>query len=148
MSLGNFALFCSHAAGLGSHFQHLLLVLLVKCNYLESHTLCSPYCSWMQHYTRCTLNLKYTYVNICLSTRQDCFEFWNIIIYISTDICLNSSSSVANSSPENRKEGHRFYRTISKKPHIIIWIIRVIFTPPISFLPVYVSLSSTSQQWL
>uniref|UniRef100_A0A3Q1EFJ5 Major facilitator superfamily domain containing 2a-like 2 n=1 Tax=Acanthochromis polyacanthus TaxID=80966 RepID=A0A3Q1EFJ5_9TELE len=29
MSLGNFALFCSHAAGLGAQFQHLLLVLLV-----------------------------------------------------------------------------------------------------------------------
>uniref|UniRef100_A0A3P9KSV8 Zgc:171501 n=1 Tax=Oryzias latipes TaxID=8090 RepID=A0A3P9KSV8_ORYLA len=29
MSLGNFALFCSHAAGLGAHFQLLLLVLLV-----------------------------------------------------------------------------------------------------------------------
>uniref|UniRef100_A0A3B3ZIF9 Uncharacterized protein n=1 Tax=Periophthalmus magnuspinnatus TaxID=409849 RepID=A0A3B3ZIF9_9GOBI len=28
ISLGNFALFCSHAAGLGAHFQHLLLVLL------------------------------------------------------------------------------------------------------------------------
>lgn len=31
MSLGNFALFCSHAAGLGAQFQHLLLVLLVSC---------------------------------------------------------------------------------------------------------------------
>ncbi|KAM3618124.1 uncharacterized protein V6R79_015922 [Siganus canaliculatus] len=30
MSLGNFALFCSHAAGLGAQFQHLLLVLLVS----------------------------------------------------------------------------------------------------------------------
>ncbi|XP_028309260.1 sodium-dependent lysophosphatidylcholine symporter 1-B-like [Gouania willdenowi] len=30
MSLGNFALFCSHASGLGAHFQHLLLVLLVS----------------------------------------------------------------------------------------------------------------------
>ncbi|XP_061590627.1 sodium-dependent lysophosphatidylcholine symporter 1-B-like [Cololabis saira] len=30
MSLGNFALFCSHAAGLGSQFQLLLLVLLVS----------------------------------------------------------------------------------------------------------------------
>nr|XP_020467571.1 sodium-dependent lysophosphatidylcholine symporter 1-like [Monopterus albus] len=30
MSLGNFALFCSHAAGLGTQFQHLLLVLLVS----------------------------------------------------------------------------------------------------------------------
>ncbi|XP_062316502.1 sodium-dependent lysophosphatidylcholine symporter 1-like [Osmerus eperlanus] len=29
MSLGNFALFCSHAAGLGAQFQHLLLVLLI-----------------------------------------------------------------------------------------------------------------------
>uniref|UniRef100_A0A3Q2R4D5 Major facilitator superfamily domain containing 2a-like 2 n=1 Tax=Fundulus heteroclitus TaxID=8078 RepID=A0A3Q2R4D5_FUNHE len=29
MSLGNFALFCSHAAGQGAHFQLLLLVLLV-----------------------------------------------------------------------------------------------------------------------
>ncbi|KAM7411429.1 hypothetical protein PAMA_021428 [Pampus argenteus] len=29
MSLGNFALFCSHAAGLGAQFQHLLLVLLL-----------------------------------------------------------------------------------------------------------------------
>ncbi|KAJ0064881.1 hypothetical protein NL108_017019, partial [Boleophthalmus pectinirostris] len=28
ISLGNFALFCSHAAGLGGNFQHLLLVLL------------------------------------------------------------------------------------------------------------------------
>ncbi|XP_072304757.1 sodium-dependent lysophosphatidylcholine symporter 1-B-like [Eucyclogobius newberryi] len=28
ISLGNFALFCSHAAGLGPYFQHLLLVLL------------------------------------------------------------------------------------------------------------------------
>lgn len=35
MSLGNFALFCSHAAGLGAQFQHLVLVLLVSC----SHTL-------------------------------------------------------------------------------------------------------------
>lgn len=32
MSLGNFALFCSHAAGLGTQFQHLLLVLLVRCS--------------------------------------------------------------------------------------------------------------------
>uniref|UniRef100_A0A3Q0RX39 Major facilitator superfamily domain containing 2a-like 2 n=1 Tax=Amphilophus citrinellus TaxID=61819 RepID=A0A3Q0RX39_AMPCI len=32
MSLGNFALFCSHAAGLGAHFQHLLLVLLVSAS--------------------------------------------------------------------------------------------------------------------
>lgn len=32
MSLGNFALFCSHAAGLGAQFQHLLLVLLVRCS--------------------------------------------------------------------------------------------------------------------
>ncbi|KAA8591380.1 hypothetical protein FQN60_002323, partial [Etheostoma spectabile] len=30
LSLGNFALFCSHAAGLGAQFQHLLLVLLVS----------------------------------------------------------------------------------------------------------------------
>ncbi|TKS76813.1 Sodium-dependent lysophosphatidylcholine symporter 1 [Collichthys lucidus] len=30
MSLGNFALFCSHAAGLGAHFQHLLLALLAS----------------------------------------------------------------------------------------------------------------------
>uniref|UniRef100_UPI0037E84BFF sodium-dependent lysophosphatidylcholine symporter 1-B-like n=1 Tax=Semicossyphus pulcher TaxID=241346 RepID=UPI0037E84BFF len=30
MSLGNFALFCSHAAGLGAQFQHLLLVLLAS----------------------------------------------------------------------------------------------------------------------
>ncbi|CAL8256589.1 unnamed protein product [Gadus morhua 'NCC'] len=30
MALGNFALFCSHAAGLGAHFQHILLVLLVS----------------------------------------------------------------------------------------------------------------------
>ncbi|XP_054464707.1 sodium-dependent lysophosphatidylcholine symporter 1-B-like [Anoplopoma fimbria] len=30
MSLGNFALFCSHAAGLGAKFQHLLLVLLAS----------------------------------------------------------------------------------------------------------------------
>ncbi|XP_039656354.1 sodium-dependent lysophosphatidylcholine symporter 1, partial [Perca fluviatilis] len=32
MSLGNFALFCSHAAGLGDQFQHLLLVLLVSAS--------------------------------------------------------------------------------------------------------------------
>lgn len=32
MSLGNFALFCSHTAGLGAQFQHLLLVLLVRCS--------------------------------------------------------------------------------------------------------------------
>ncbi|KAM4563491.1 sodium-dependent lysophosphatidylcholine symporter 1-B-like isoform 2-T2 [Odontesthes bonariensis] len=32
MSLGNFALFCSHAAGLGSQFQLLLLVLLVSAS--------------------------------------------------------------------------------------------------------------------
>uniref|UniRef100_A0A3Q1JU76 Uncharacterized protein n=1 Tax=Anabas testudineus TaxID=64144 RepID=A0A3Q1JU76_ANATE len=32
MSLGNFALFCSHAAGLGAHFQHLLLVLLTSAS--------------------------------------------------------------------------------------------------------------------
>ncbi|KAM9785944.1 sodium-dependent lysophosphatidylcholine symporter 1-B-like [Neosynchiropus ocellatus] len=32
MSLGNFALFCSHAAGLGPEFQHLLLVLLVSAS--------------------------------------------------------------------------------------------------------------------
>uniref|UniRef100_A0A3Q2VMQ9 Major facilitator superfamily domain containing 2a-like 2 n=1 Tax=Haplochromis burtoni TaxID=8153 RepID=A0A3Q2VMQ9_HAPBU len=32
MSLGNFALFCSHAAGLGAQFQHLLLVLLVSAS--------------------------------------------------------------------------------------------------------------------
>ncbi|CAL8367241.1 unnamed protein product [Lota lota] len=30
MALGNFALFCSHAAGLGAHFQHILLVLLAS----------------------------------------------------------------------------------------------------------------------
>ncbi|KAF7661089.1 hypothetical protein LDENG_00269850 [Lucifuga dentata] len=30
MSLGNFAIFCSHAAGLGPQFQYLLLVLLVS----------------------------------------------------------------------------------------------------------------------
>ncbi|XP_026188951.1 sodium-dependent lysophosphatidylcholine symporter 1-B-like [Mastacembelus armatus] len=30
MSLGNFALFCSHAAGLGAKFQYLLLVLLAS----------------------------------------------------------------------------------------------------------------------
>uniref|UniRef100_A0A3Q2GMM2 Major facilitator superfamily domain containing 2a-like 2 n=1 Tax=Cyprinodon variegatus TaxID=28743 RepID=A0A3Q2GMM2_CYPVA len=30
MSLGNFALFCSHAAGLGAYFQLLLLVLLIS----------------------------------------------------------------------------------------------------------------------
>lgn len=33
MSLGNFALFCSHATGLGAQFQHLLLVLLVSCSH-------------------------------------------------------------------------------------------------------------------
>ncbi|XP_036960315.1 sodium-dependent lysophosphatidylcholine symporter 1 isoform X2 [Acanthopagrus latus] len=32
MSLGNFALFCSHAAGLGAHFQHLLLALLLSAS--------------------------------------------------------------------------------------------------------------------
>ncbi|XP_047459242.1 sodium-dependent lysophosphatidylcholine symporter 1-B-like [Mugil cephalus] len=32
MSLGNFALFCSHAAGLGAKFQHLLLALLVSAS--------------------------------------------------------------------------------------------------------------------
>ncbi|XP_044067467.1 sodium-dependent lysophosphatidylcholine symporter 1-B-like [Siniperca chuatsi] len=32
MSLGNFALFCSHAAGLGAQFQHLLLVLLTSAS--------------------------------------------------------------------------------------------------------------------
>uniref|UniRef100_A0A3Q1CDF4 Major facilitator superfamily (MFS) profile domain-containing protein n=1 Tax=Amphiprion ocellaris TaxID=80972 RepID=A0A3Q1CDF4_AMPOC len=32
MSLGNFALFCSHAAGLGAQFQHLLLVLLASAS--------------------------------------------------------------------------------------------------------------------
>ncbi|KAM4736736.1 sodium-dependent lysophosphatidylcholine symporter 1-B-like [Anableps anableps] len=32
MSLGNFALFCSHAAGLGTHFQVLLLVLLMSAS--------------------------------------------------------------------------------------------------------------------
>ncbi|KAM4610614.1 sodium-dependent lysophosphatidylcholine symporter 1-B-like [Polymixia lowei] len=32
MSLGNFALFCSHAAGLGAHFQHILLVLLAAAS--------------------------------------------------------------------------------------------------------------------
>ncbi|XP_004071000.1 sodium-dependent lysophosphatidylcholine symporter 1-B [Oryzias latipes] len=32
MSLGNFALFCSHAAGLGAHFQLLLLVLLLSAS--------------------------------------------------------------------------------------------------------------------
>ncbi|XP_074498620.1 sodium-dependent lysophosphatidylcholine symporter 1-B-like [Sebastes fasciatus] len=32
MSLGNFALFCSHAAGQGAQFQHLLLVLLVSAS--------------------------------------------------------------------------------------------------------------------
>ncbi|XP_041860160.1 sodium-dependent lysophosphatidylcholine symporter 1 [Melanotaenia boesemani] len=32
MSLGNFALFCSHAAGLGAQFQLLLLVLLVSAS--------------------------------------------------------------------------------------------------------------------
>ncbi|XP_056130827.1 sodium-dependent lysophosphatidylcholine symporter 1-like, partial [Lampris incognitus] len=32
MSLGNFALFCSHAAGLGAQFQHLLLVLLAAAS--------------------------------------------------------------------------------------------------------------------
>nr|XP_061839407.1 sodium-dependent lysophosphatidylcholine symporter 1-like [Nerophis lumbriciformis] len=31
-SLGNFALFCSHAANLGDQFQHLLLVLLVSAS--------------------------------------------------------------------------------------------------------------------
>lgn len=33
MTLGNFALFCSHVAGLGTQFQHLVLVLLVRCCY-------------------------------------------------------------------------------------------------------------------
>lgn len=32
MSLGNFALFCSHAAGLGAQFQQLLLVLLASAS--------------------------------------------------------------------------------------------------------------------
>ncbi|XP_053705701.1 sodium-dependent lysophosphatidylcholine symporter 1-B-like [Synchiropus splendidus] len=32
MSLGNFALFCSHVSGLGPEFQHLLLVLLVSAS--------------------------------------------------------------------------------------------------------------------
>ncbi|XP_034393708.1 sodium-dependent lysophosphatidylcholine symporter 1 [Cyclopterus lumpus] len=32
MSLGNFALFCSHVAELGAQFQHLLLVLLVSAS--------------------------------------------------------------------------------------------------------------------
>ncbi|XP_075958838.1 sodium-dependent lysophosphatidylcholine symporter 1-B-like [Anarhichas minor] len=32
MSLGNFALFCSHAAGQGTQFQHLLLVLLASAS--------------------------------------------------------------------------------------------------------------------
>ncbi|CAN9516034.1 unnamed protein product [Ophioblennius macclurei] len=32
MSLGNFALFCSHAAELGEHFQQLLLILLVSAS--------------------------------------------------------------------------------------------------------------------
>ncbi|XP_074537910.1 sodium-dependent lysophosphatidylcholine symporter 1-B-like [Halichoeres trimaculatus] len=32
MSLGNFALFCSHAAGLGAQFQHLLLALLASAS--------------------------------------------------------------------------------------------------------------------
>ncbi|XP_028265875.1 sodium-dependent lysophosphatidylcholine symporter 1-B-like [Parambassis ranga] len=31
-SLGNFALFCSHAAGLGAQFEHLLLVLLISAS--------------------------------------------------------------------------------------------------------------------
>nr|XP_046251704.1 sodium-dependent lysophosphatidylcholine symporter 1-B-like isoform X2 [Scatophagus argus] len=32
MSLGNFAIFCTHAAGLGAHFQHLLLTLLASAS--------------------------------------------------------------------------------------------------------------------
>ncbi|KAK0133947.1 Sodium-dependent lysophosphatidylcholine symporter 1-B [Merluccius polli] len=32
MSLGNFALFCSHAVGLGAHFQHIMLVLLASAS--------------------------------------------------------------------------------------------------------------------
>uniref|UniRef100_A0A668AMB5 Major facilitator superfamily domain containing 2a-like 2 n=1 Tax=Myripristis murdjan TaxID=586833 RepID=A0A668AMB5_9TELE len=32
MSLGNFALFCSHVAGLGAQFQHLLLLLLAAAS--------------------------------------------------------------------------------------------------------------------
>ncbi|XP_041654977.1 sodium-dependent lysophosphatidylcholine symporter 1 [Cheilinus undulatus] len=37
MSLGNFALFCSHAAGLGAHFQHLLLILLGSASIAVPH---------------------------------------------------------------------------------------------------------------
>ncbi|CDQ60047.1 unnamed protein product [Oncorhynchus mykiss] len=37
--LGNFALFCTHAAGLGSQFQHLLSLLVRHC--LLLHTVLS-----------------------------------------------------------------------------------------------------------
>nr|XP_020491430.1 sodium-dependent lysophosphatidylcholine symporter 1-like [Labrus bergylta] len=37
MSMGNFALFCSHAAGLGANFQHLLLVLLGSASIAVPH---------------------------------------------------------------------------------------------------------------
>lgn len=51
-------------------------------------------------------------------------------IDISTGVCHGSSSSVANSSSENRKESHSLHRTISKKSHIF-WA----FYTSVSFLP-------------
>jgi hypothetical protein len=39
MAQGNFALFCTHAAGLGAYFQHLVLILLVsKVTTFDTHS--------------------------------------------------------------------------------------------------------------
>jgi len=96
MSLGNFALFCSHAAGLGSQFQLLLLVLLVKCNYTTNTT--------QQGGCKC-------------SSSDVCSLNWKGL-NLSIGFCFISSSSVANSSSENWKKDRTFHRTIGEKSGI------------------------------
>jgi len=44
MAQGNFALFCTHAANMGGHFQHLVLILLVRYPLFEK-------CIWSTAYS-------------------------------------------------------------------------------------------------
>lgn len=125
-SLGNFALFCSHAAGLGAQFEHLLLVLLVRCNLLKCFSGCS-YRFQSTHWShnpkrKCKLNMHTSIT--------------------SADLSLNSRSSLANSSSKNWKKGHSVHRTDGES-----WgLFSSPWTPLLPTRPVYVSLSSSSLQ--
>uniref|UniRef100_A0A4W3GM93 Major facilitator superfamily domain containing 2a-like 2 n=1 Tax=Callorhinchus milii TaxID=7868 RepID=A0A4W3GM93_CALMI len=65
---GNFALFCTHAAGLGHHFQHIVLIILV------SAALTVPFWQWvLMKFGKKTalfvgLIVSYVYLNLSLIT--------------------------------------------------------------------------------